>query len=148
MGSRRHCSDPCCSCSDGGAIVTVIDSRPLGAAVGNLSEGMRRFLALAKHWADEAGVQGPIVLSSCRTREQQEEMQRAWDRGDKGGLSYRPSSDSRHIPDSFGYCHAIDLGNDSEWLKIIGREVVQRVPQITWGGVWIPPDIRHFEEKG
>jgi len=74
-------------------------------------------------------------------------MQQRWDAGNRAGLLVRPVTNSAHIPDVFGFCHAFDLGNSLEWLTIMGPVVLANWTSVEWGGVYIPPDRRHFEER-
>ncbi len=90
------------------------------------------------------------VTSGYRSPAYQRQLRARWDRGNRGGLVYRPALVSRH---STG--RAIDIG-----FVIRGRPVpVASIPAIswayvgalmerqgvTWGGRWSPPDLPHFE---
>lgn len=90
------------------------------------------------------------VTSGYRSPAYQRRLRARWDRGDRGGLVYRPALVSRH---SQG--RALDVG----WV-IRGRPVpVSAIPLsawsylgalmerlgVTWGGRWDPPDLPHFE---
>lgn len=119
---------------------------------GDEHSGMLSFaLTTWLSWLDEVcrrgGLPGPEVLSACRSAERQREMQQNWDRDMREGLAVRPATNSKHIPDAFGFCHAVDLANDFEWLEIIGRLTLKTWPSIEWGGTYIERDPRHFEEK-
>lgn len=70
-----------------------------------------------------------------------------WIAGDRAGLAYRPAdpAHSRHVPDANGVCRAFDVGNSVEWCQRVGAWVTKAIPWATWGGVWVPPDTKHFE---
>lgn len=93
------------------------------------------------------GYAQPVILSACRSHERQRWLQREWDSGRRAGLAVRPSSTSKHVPDPQGLCRAFDLANDLDWLHIIGPVTARKWPNIEWGGTYLPPDPRHFEER-
>ena len=106
-------------------------------------------------WAKNEQLGSPVVISTCRSAGKQAEMRARYDRGDRTGLAYRPADpkNSRHVPDETGVCWAFDLGNSDQWLRQAGafvqtRAVTVAVPGARWGGVWLPPDINHFEIIG
>jgi hypothetical protein len=89
----------------------------------------------------------PFPISICRSAETQKELQEAWDRGEREGLSARPADPetSMHVPNENGQCSAFDLGNDYKWLSEIGPAAIKNVPGARWGGLWLPPDYVHFD---
>lgn len=112
-----------------------------------LSELMLNLFAWMAELTARGGLAPPELLSACRSREMQLALQAEWDAGHREGLLVRPVSDSKHLPDAFGQCHAFDLGNDPTWLYTVGPVVAHKWPGIEWGGTYLPPDIRHFEEE-
>tara|TARA_Y100000310_G_C20601548_1_gene773315 strand:+ start:931 stop:1374 length:444 start_codon:yes stop_codon:yes gene_type:complete len=124
--------------------------RPLYSAVDGtamLSESMVVLFNWIGQVAERGGMAPPVMLSACRTKERQQELQNLWDTGQREGLAVRPVDNSKHIADSFGWCRAFDLGNDLTWLQTMGPVVVAKWPNIEWGGGYLPPDYRHFEER-
>ena len=110
--------------------------------------------ALGK-WASREGLRQPVLISACRSVEKQYEMQKKWDRGERGGLVVRPADpkNSRHVADLDGSCWAFDLGNDDAWLQRAGAfvqspGVLNILPGARWGGVWLNRDPVHFEVVG
>ncbi len=113
-----------------------------------LSHTMIRLFDWMSMVGQRGGIGPPIMLSACRSRERQAQLQRDWDMGLKEGLAVRPVDNSKHLADPFGRCHAFDLANLDSWLYTMGPVVAMRWPAIEWGGAYIPKDIRHFEERG
>ena len=106
-------------------------------------------------WAHMAQRPEPEVISVCRSRDRQIELQRQWDAGDRRGLRVRPADpeDSNHVADINGECWAFDLGNDDEWLRAAGDYVLSPsvqnyLPNARWGGSWVPVDLGHFDVHG
>jgi hypothetical protein len=92
----------------------------------------------------------PILISTCRTKQQQTEMQNRWDAGERSGLAARPAdaSDSLHVAELFQQCRAFDLGNTQEWLDIVGPQTIKAFPMVEWGGNFMLVDKPHFEWPG
>lgn len=92
------------------------------------------------------GMEPPHILSTCRSWAHQMELQQRWDAGDRVGIAARPADpeDSSHVPDEFGICHAFDLANNPDWLKTVGRHVLNSFPSAHWGGTFLPQDLPHF----
>ena len=111
---------------------------------GALAPAARDLLSQISWYAAQEGLAPPSVLSACRSRAYQLELQQRWDSGDRRGLTVRPATNSKHIADEDGLCWAFDLGNTHEWLRQVGP-VMARMPGVTWGGSWVPPDLPHFE---
>ena len=118
-----------------------------GAAPGTLGPEARTVYRGIELYTAERGIAPPILISSCRSPLQQLELQERWDRGDRAGLAARPAAPetSRHVPDQFGICHAFDLGNDSNWLSVVGHWVSETYKDARWGGYFFPADINHFD---
>lgn len=135
-------------CRRQGGTATLIDVRGGGELPGTLSRNMRDLWKWLEMRAPDTGLAPPVLLSSCRSAEEQRRLQQAWDRGDRAGLAARPVDRSAHIPDEFGICRAIDLGNSRTWLAQMGPRVVKTFGDvIEWGGTYLPPDLPHFEER-
>jgi hypothetical protein len=112
-----------------------------------LSPKMTKLFNWMVEVAQKSQMQQPVILSACRSPERQQYYQALWDMGQREGLSARPVTNSKHIPDASGLCRAFDLANDREWLYIMGQAVVSFWPDIEWGGTYLPPDYPHFEER-
>ena len=98
--------------------------------------------------AARAGMPPPELLSGARSPQRQQQMRQMWDKGMREGLAYQPSRKSKHVPDAYGFFRAFDLANDLEtWIKPMGEVVSRMWPNIEWGGTYLPPDWRHFEER-
>ncbi len=136
---RCNCK-PVCNCATKGGVQVAV----IGA--GNLSQQAASLYANIEDWARRRGIAAPILLSACRSAELQQQLRESWDRGDRAGIAVRPAdpSSSRHVPDASGTCNAFDLGNTPAWLTLCGNAVAT-LPNVTWGGVWIPKDINHFQ---
>ena len=111
----------------------------------HLSKEAKEILDWISDYAKQMEMDLPLVISTCRTSDQQQDLQDAWDRGEKRGLRVRPADNSAHIPDQRGFCRAFDLGNDDNWLQIIGPAVTRNFPWARWGGNFIPVDMNHFD---
>lgn len=98
-------------------------------------------------FAKQNKLEPPFPLSICRSFERQKQIQEAWDRGEREGLSVRPADpeNSLHVPGPDGLCRAFDLGNNYSWLALVGPAVMKNVPGARWGGLWLPPDYPHFD---
>tara|TARA_Y100000310_G_C20646312_1_gene796802 strand:+ start:1230 stop:1589 length:360 start_codon:yes stop_codon:yes gene_type:complete len=112
---------------------------------GGFSPRTTELYAHLERWARRNGLSPPVLLSGCRDKAIQMQMQRDWDEGNREGLAVRPATDSAHIPGPDGYCRAFDLGNTPNWLALAGAEVAISFRDATWGGFWLPKDIRHFQ---
>lgn len=112
-----------------------------------LSGPMMKFLDWLIQLTRRGDMERPELLSTCRTHERQKYLQSLWDQGMREGLAVRPVDGSKHLPDPFGFCHAFDLANDTRWLQIVGPVVVAKWTVVEWGGTYLPPDPRHFEER-
>lgn len=119
------------------------------AGTGTLSARARQLFREIELFAASMRFPKPELLSGCRSREQQRELQRRWDAGDRAGLAVRPADESLHLPDQFGVCRAFDLGGLSrQQLETVGSWVQQRFPWARWGGAWLPRDLNHFDVPG
>jgi len=145
MGRRRRLD--CCPAVHRGTVHRrTIDVRG-NIHPGGLSPTMGQFFDWLGDWAQVNGLAPPIILSACRSETDQRLMQQEWDRGNREGLAVRPVTNSKHIPDAFGNCRAFDLANDETWLRRAGMEVGRLFTAVEWGGTYLSPDIRHFEES-
>jgi len=111
----------------------------------NLSPSARQLYQWIELYTAQNGLEQPKILSICRSKAHQKQLQDDWDAGKREGLRVRPADNSYHIPDKFGLCHAFDLANTDKWLRMVGSAVVQNVPGARWGGTWIPQDLPHFD---
>jgi hypothetical protein len=148
MGSRNK--QDCCF-SEGLGTYTASN---MGNS-GQLAGPVQWLLEALQKWSQSSNLPEPLVISTCRSAEKQQQMQKKWDRGDRVGLVVRPvdPKNSRHVADLDGDCWAFDLGNSSPWLQRAGafvqsREVLNVLPNARWGGIWLPPDPVHFEVFG
>ncbi len=116
---------------------------------GTISQELQDLFGHIQLYTARQGLDEPVVLSACRTPEEQLALQRRWDNGDREGIAVRPAdpANSNHIADENGVCWAFDLGNSREWLARIGPWVMRNVAGATWGGVWMPSDPGHFQLK-
>jgi hypothetical protein len=118
----------------------------LGVGPGALAPPARALLSHIALYAAQRGLEPPKVISACRTREEQIELIRRWESGDREGIAARPAhpDNSKHISDANGMCWAFDLGNSHAWLRAVGP-VAARFPGARWGGTFIPADLPHFD---
>lgn len=135
MGNIRRLAS-CCVIDERG------DTHP-----GRLSFTLVSLLSWMREVASLSGMAQPELLSACRSQEMQRKLQSLWDQGLRAGLAVRPVDNSRHIPDEYGICRAFDLANDEQWLAVMGPVVAAKWPNVEWGGSYLPPDPRHFEER-
>ena len=82
------------------------------------SEAIVRLLDWMGGFASRNGLEQPMVLSACRTWDQQKKLQQQWDSGDRSGLAARPvdPARSKHVAGGDGICRAVDLANSRVWL--------------------------------
>jgi len=146
MGSDRRVSNPRC-CFEVARDSFVVDERG-DVHPGGLSPIIREWLAWGIEWADRREMARPEILSGCRPLWRQQQMQALWDQGHRAGLAVRPADNSKHIPDAYGMCRAVDLANEPGWLYVFGPATTREWGHlIEWGGTYIPRDPRHFEER-
>jgi len=132
LGNQRVIQPTCC----------------VGEARATLGPEIRQLFHWIEILARDSGLEPPILLSQCRSAAEQLAMQFEWDRGNRSGLGARPANpeNSRHVPGPSGICWAFDLGNSSDWLEAVGKSVQRSFPgDVTWGGIWLPKDIQHFQ---
>lgn len=127
-------------CFDGQGVLYAAQSGSLSPPALGVLQGLRIEAARRR-------IAAPIVISACRSPEQQLELLRRWARGDRVGIAAPPAdpSNSRHVPDESGLCWAFDLGNTGEWLAVMGPWATNTYPYVQWGGAWIPRDANHFQ---
>ncbi len=120
---------------------------PLPTPPGTLGPDARALYRFIEIFAAEQNLEPPHLLSTCRSREEQLNLQRRWDAGDREGIRARPADPdtSKHVADEHGICHAFDLFNSDSWLRTVGQHVVKTFPGARWGGNWLPPDLPHFD---
>ena len=126
-------------------IVAPADVREPAAGEPGLAPKLQDVIRWMARAARDLGLAPPIVISTCRSRQQQDQMRERWDRGDREGMAYRPAEQSWHIPGQDGMCYAVDFGNTREWLSIIGPLAENRYIGLEWGGHWLPPDYAHIQ---
>lgn len=114
-----------------------------------LSADMQAVLEWIKQKSQLLGIGQPILLSTCRTKEHQTDLQERFDSGDRTGIRNRPADpeDSFHVAGEDGKCRAFDLGNSDDWLDIIGPRVVGEFPMVEWGGNYANNAPNHFEKN-
>lgn len=113
---------------------------------GTLGPDARALYRAIEVFTAQNGMEPPHILSTCRSRAHQKELQRRWDAGDRAGIAVRPADpeDSLHVPDELGICSAFDLSNNHAWLRTVGRFVIDNFPSAVWGGTFLPQDLPHF----
>ena len=121
--------------------------RPLPSSTGTLGPDARSVYRDIELYSAQIGIAPPKLISTCRSAEHQRHMQIRWDAGDRVGLGARPADpeNSRHVPDANGLCWAFDLGNNSEWLRLIGPWVQRTYPNARWGGSFMSSDPAHID---
>lgn len=104
------------------------------------------------------GIMDFAVVQGVRTKEDQEKL---YAQGrDAPGKIVTWTMDSKHIPQSDGYGHAIDIvpmiNGRMDWLTIenftmlaalMFRAAMELSIEIVWGGFWTEKDRPHFELK-
>lgn len=119
----------------------------LALGAGTLGPAGRQLIAAIGVEAHKRGLVPPVIISACRTYDEQLELLERWLGGDREGIAYRPADPgrSKHVPDGNGICWAFDVGNSRRWIDEIGPWVARTLGWATWGGTWLPPDRRHFQ---
>jgi len=118
-----------------------------GDSPGTMGPEARAMYRAIELYTAENGMEPPHLLSTCRSKAKQLDMQRRWDSGDRRGLRVRPADpdSSKHVADEYGICWAFDLANSDAWLDVVGPHIVKTVPGARWGGNWLPKDSPHFD---
>lgn len=107
-----------------------------------LTEAAARGFALLKTLGWYFDLAPIHIISGRRTAQQQAEMQRLWDAGERAGISVRPASNSAHLTGN-----AFDT-NYNEHLDVYGEVWQLLDPRNVWGGTFREPDRNHFSRRG
>ena len=79
-------------------------------------------------------------ISGLRSLDQQRQMQKNWDSGNRAGLAVRPADNSAHVTGE-----AFDISASADTLSALGQYALTQ--GAVWGGTFVPSDPGHFSTR-